>query len=73
MKRKSHKIPDDFISLKYTSGMLRKDPGSLFGVSRFGGTSKETYSRYVMFLDDITEVLKEFGIHITNNGYSYIS
>ena len=65
-------IPDDLITMKYAPGIYRQNGNSLFSVSRYGGSNKEAYSRYVSYMRNITDVLKEFGIHISNNGYSYI-
>lgn len=44
----------------------------LFGFDMNGSASAEEYGRYYGFLETITSVLGEFGIHIGNNGYSYI-
>ena len=50
-----------------------KEPGRsyLFGAGSHK-LSREEYSRYVTFMNSITRKLNEFGIHINNNGYSYI-
>ncbi|MBQ3291770.1 MAG: hypothetical protein IJH43_05290 [Mogibacterium sp.] len=44
----------------------------LFGFVPSARTNKESYNRYIVFMKAITEVLNDFGIHISNNGYSYI-
>ena len=43
-----------------------------FGFGGMRKTSKESYSRYALFIRTITRELNAFGIHISNNGYSYI-
>lgn len=56
-----------------TGGHLRSSTRDyLFGFSGDRRTSKEEYSRYVLFMKTITTILNDFGIHISNNGYSYI-
>lgn len=44
----------------------------LFGFDIEGSATAEEYRRYYIFLELINNVLREFGIHIGNNGYSYI-
>ena len=51
----------------------QKLPNSfLFGFELNGAASGEDYRKYFTFLDTITPVLNEFGIHMGNNGYAYI-
>lgn len=44
----------------------------LYGISPEGITSREEYERYVVFMKTITDMLNDFGIRISNNGYSFI-
>lgn len=44
----------------------------LFSFELNGAATSEEYMRYFEFLETITSVLDEFGIHIGNNGYAYI-
>lgn len=66
------KTPDDLIAMKYRPGLFSQSGNYLFSVSRHGIAQKEGYSAYVIFMSSITEILRDFGIHISNNGYSYI-
>ena len=45
---------------------------NLFGFELRSNATTDEYRRYFSFLDSITEVLSEFGIHLGNNGYAYI-
>lgn len=45
---------------------------NLFGFELRGNASAEEYRRYYTFLDTITDVLSDFGIHLGNNGYAYM-
>ena len=45
---------------------------NLFGFELRSNATTDEYRRYFYFLDSITEVLSEFGIHLGNNGYAYI-
>ncbi|MBQ6388370.1 MAG: hypothetical protein IJH90_01905 [Mogibacterium sp.] len=44
----------------------------LFGSKPSKRTSREEYKRYVVFMKTISQILSEFGIHMSNNGYTYI-
>ena len=45
----------------------------LFGFDVEGDASPEEFSRYCIFVSLINKVLMEFGLHMGNNGYMYIS
>jgi hypothetical protein len=44
----------------------------LFGIMPAGSLRREEYAKYVIFMKSTVEVLKEFGIHTNNNGYSFM-
>lgn len=44
----------------------------LYGFNARSKVEPEAYKRYVAFIDNISDVLREFGISVSNNGYSYI-
>lgn len=61
------------MSVPYAHNLFEQgERNYLFGYAAAGKTNKESYSRYIVFMNNITEVLNDFGIHISNNGYSYI-
>lgn len=45
---------------------------NLFGFELKGNASAEEYRRYFTFLDTVTDVLSDYGIHLGNNGYAYM-
>ena len=62
-------------SISYSGSIKRfSDNGwnYLFGFRPEIKSSREDYNRYIVFIRIITDLLKDYGIHITNNGYAYI-
>ncbi len=51
---------------------MHDDMNHLFSISSARRVPRESYSRYLSFMRIVTDVLNDFGIHISNNGYSYI-
>ena len=53
---------------------LFKETGTfLYGFNPAAKVDREDYEKYVAFTHAVTEVLEEFGIRVTANGYSYIT
>ena len=66
------KLNDNISEINKRTDLSKSSFNYLYGLNVESKVESDAYKKYVAFKNNISDVLSEFGISVTNNGYLYI-